>query len=153
MTVEWLTRGKPSVIGIISGAVAGLVAITPASGFVDLGGAMAIGAIAGVVCFWACGLKFKFGFDDSLDVFGVHCIGGIVGALLTGFLAVKEIGGTEGSVTQFLAQCEGVSVTIVYCGVMSFIILKVIDVIMGLRVDEATEHAGLDLVIHGEKLH
>ena len=153
MIAEWMTRGKPSVIGIISGAVAGLVAITPASGFVDLGGSLIIGGVAGAVCFFACSLKFKFGFDDSLDVFGVHCIGGILGALLTGLLAVKDIGGTAGSFTQFLAQCEGVTVTIVYCAIASFIILKVIDVIMGLRVDEATEHAGLDLAIHGEKLH
>ena len=153
MTAEWATRGKPSVIGIISGAVAGLVAITPASGFVDFEGALIIGAAAGVICFFACSLKFKFGFDDSLDVFGVHCIGGIIGALLTGFLAVKDIGGTEGSFTQFLAQLGAVGVTIVWCGVVSWIILKIIDVIMGLRVDEATEHAGLDLAIHGEKLH
>ena len=153
MSAEWFTRGKPSVIGIISGAVAGLVAITPASGFVDFQGSLAIGFVAGAVCFWACSLKFKFGFDDSLDVFGVHCVGGIIGALLTGIFAVKEIGGTEGSFTQFLAQCEGVTVTVVYCGVMSFIILKLIDVVMGLRVDQATEHAGLDLIIHGEGLH
>lgn len=153
MAAEWQTRGKPSVIGIISGAVAGLVAITPASGFVDVGGALIIGAVAGIVCFWACTLKFKFGYDDSLDVFGVHCVGGIVGALLTGVLATKAIGGVDGSMTQFLAQCEGVAVTIIYCGVLSYVILKVIDVIMGLRVDEATEHAGLDLAIHGEKLH
>jgi len=153
MTAEWATRGKPSVIGIISGAVAGLVAITPASGFVGLGGALIIGGVAGVLCFYACSIKFKLGFDDSLDVFGVHCVGGIIGALLTGVLAVKEIGGTEGSVSQLLAQCEGVGVTILYCGVVTYIILKIIDVIMGLRVDEKTEHAGLDLAIHGEKLH
>ncbi len=153
MTAEWLTRGKPSVIGIISGAVAGLVAITPASGFVDLNGALIIGVAAGAVCFYACSLKFKFGYDDSLDVFGVHCIGGIVGALLTGFLATSAGGGVDGSFMQFLAQCEGVLVTIVYCAVMSWLILKVIDLLIGLRVDEATEHAGLDLAIHGEKLH
>ena len=153
MACEWFTRGKPSVIGIISGAVAGLVAITPASGFVDLSGALVIGGIAGALCFFACSLKFKFGFDDSLDVFGVHCVGGIIGALLTGVFAVKEIGGTGGSLSQFFAQCEGVGITILYCGIVSFIILKILDVIMGLRVDEATEHAGLDLVIHGEKLH
>jgi Amt family ammonium transporter len=153
MFAEWITRGKPSVIGIISGAVAGLVAITPASGFVDFSGAMMIGAVAGVVCFWACSLKFKFGFDDSLDVFGVHCIGGIIGALLTGFLALKDIGGTDGSVSQFMAQAGAVSCTIVWSGLVSYIILKAIDLIMGLRVDEITEHAGLDLVIHGEKLH
>jgi ammonium transporter, Amt family len=153
MTVEWISRGKPSVIGIISGAVSGLVAITPASGFVGVGGALIIGVAAGLICFWACGLKFRFGFDDSLDVFGVHCVGGIVGALLTGFLAVKDIGGVEGSFMQFLAQCEGVTVTIVYGAVMSYLILKGIDLVIGLRVDEATEHAGLDLAIHGEKLH
>lgn len=153
MGAEWYSRGKPSVIGIISGAVAGLVAITPASGFVDFQGALAIGFAAGAICFWACSLKFKFGFDDSLDVFGVHCVGGIIGALLTGIFAVKEIGNVEGSFTQFLAQCEGVLVTVVYCAVMSFVILKLIDVIMGLRVDQETEHAGLDLIIHGEGLH
>ena len=153
MAAEWATRGKPSVIGIISGAVAGLVAITPASGFVDFGGALIIGGVAGAVCFFACSLKFKFGFDDSLDVFGVHCIGGIIGALLTGILAIKDIGGTDGSTTQLLAQCGAVALTIVWCGIVSWIILKIIDVIMGLRVDEATEHAGLDLAIHGEKLH
>jgi ammonium transporter, Amt family len=154
MVAEWSTRGKPSVIGIISGAVAGLVAITPASGFVDVSGALIIGGVAGAVCFFACSLKFKFGFDDALDVFGVHCVGGIVGALLTGLLATAAVSGSvDGSISQLLAQAEGVIVTIIYTAVMSYIILKVIDVIMGLRVDEATEHAGLDLVIHGEKLH
>jgi Amt family ammonium transporter len=153
MIAEWYTRGKPSVIGIISGAVAGLVAITPASGFVDLSGALIIGGVAGALCFFACSLKFKFGFDDSHDVFGVHCVGGIIGALLTGLLAVSAVGGVQGSVTQLFAQAEGVIVTILYSGIVSYIILKIIDVIIGLRVDEATEHAGLDLVIHGEKLH
>ncbi len=153
MSVEWASNRKPSVIGIISGAVAGLVAITPASGFVGVGGAMAIGAAAGIVCFYACRIKFKFGFDDSLDVFGVHCVGGIIGALLTGFFAVKEIGGTDGSLSQFFAQCEGVAVTIAYCAVVTYAILKIIDVIMGLRVDQKTEDEGLDLVIHGERLH
>jgi ammonium transporter, Amt family len=153
MSVEWLTRGKPSVIGIISGAVAGLVAITPASGFVGFPGAFLIGCAAGLCCFWACGLKFRFGFDDSLDVFGVHCVGGIVGALLTGVFASEQIGGVAGSFHQFLAQAEGVIITIIYCGVVSFLILKAIDIMMGLRVDEETEHAGLDLAIHGEGLH
>jgi Amt family ammonium transporter len=153
MSIEWITRGKPSVIGIISGAVAGLVAITPASGFVGVGGALCIGVVAGIVCFWACGLKFKFGFDDALDVFGVHCVGGIVGALLTGIFADPNIGGQTGSMNQLLAQCEGMLVTIVYGAIMSYLILKFIDVVLGLRVDEATEHAGLDLAIHGEKLH
>ncbi len=153
MGAEWLTKGKPSVIGIISGAVAGLVAITPASGFVDFQGSLVIGFVAGVICYYACNLKFKFGFDDSLDVFGVHCTGGIIGALLTGILAVKEIGGIDGSFAQFLAQCEGVICTIVYCGVMSFVILKVVDIIMGLRVDQQAEHAGLDLHLHGDVVY
>jgi len=153
MFVEWLTRKKPSVIGIISGAVAGLVAITPASGFVGLGGSIIIGLLAGVGCFYACGLKFRFGYDDSLDVFGVHCVGGIIGALLTGLLAVEAIGGKVGSATQFMAQLEGVAVTLVFSGVATYIILKVIDVAMGLRPTAAAEHEGLDLLIHGEKLH
>jgi Amt family ammonium transporter len=153
MSIEWMTRGKPSVIGIISGAVSGLVAITPASGFVGVPGAVLIGLASGVCCFWACGLKFRFGFDDSLDVFGVHCVGGIVGALLTGIFASEAIGGVAGSFTQFFAQVEGVIVTIIYSGIVSFLILKAIDIAMGLRVDEETEHAGLDLVIHGEGLH
>lgn len=153
MAIEWMTNKKPSVIGIISGAVAGLVAITPASGFVGVGGALLIGAIAGIGCFYACRIKFRFNFDDSLDVFGVHCVGGIIGALLTGVFAVKEIGGTDGSLSQFLAQCEGVAVTVIYCAAMTYVILKAIDVIMGLRVDAKTEDEGLDLVIHGERLH
>src|SRR5262249_50096632 len=148
MTAEWITRGKPSVIGIISGAVAGLVAIPPASGFVGFLGSLVIGVAAGVICFWACSLKFKFGFDDSLDVFGVHCIGGIVGALLTGLLVVKEIGNADPGFTQFLAQCGGVVCTIVWCGIVSWVILKGVDTVMGLRGDEATEHAGLDRAIH-----
>jgi ammonium transporter, Amt family len=154
MFIEWIYHKKPSVIGIISGAVAGLVAITPASGFVDLAGAMMIGIAAGGICYWACGLKFRFGFDDSLDVFGVHCVGGIVGALLTGVFAVEAVGGKAGSLAQFLAQCEGVGITILYCGIVSYIILKVLDIVMGgVRVDEATEHTGLDLAIHGNMLH
>ena len=153
MFVEWFSRKKPSVVGIISGAVAGLVAITPASGFVGVGGALVIGAAAGLLCFYACGLKFKFGFDDSLDVFGVHCVGGIVGALLTGLLALEAVGGKVGSLNQFFAQCEGVVVTLLYSGIASFVILKVIDVVMGLRPTAEAEHGGLDLLIHGEKLH
>lgn len=153
MCVEWITRKKPSVIGIISGAVAGLVAITPASGFVGVQGAIVIGFAAGLVCFWACGLKFKFGYDDSLDVFGVHCVGGIVGALLVGLYADESIGGVGGSFTQLLAQAEGVIVTLIYSGVMSYVILKIVDALVGLRVDEDTEKSGLDLAVHGEKLH
>jgi Amt family ammonium transporter len=128
--------------------VAGLVAITPASGFVGVGGALAIGLIAGVVCFWsATWLKHKMGYDDSLDAFGVHCIGGIVGAILTGVFAVKDIGGADGSV---LLQLKGVVTTLVYSGVISFILLKIIDVTIGLRVTEEEEREGLDVILHGE---
>ncbi|MGT2469742.1 ammonium transporter [Paraburkholderia terrae] len=148
MFAEWIAKGKPSVLGIVSGAVAGLVAITPASGFVGVGGALAIGLIAGVVCFWsATWLKHKMGYDDSLDAFGVHCIGGIVGALLTGVFAVKDIGGADGSV---ILQAKGVLTTLIYSGVISFILLKIIDVTIGLRVTEEEEREGLDVILHGE---
>ncbi|MDE1178919.1 ammonium transporter [Paraburkholderia sp.] len=148
MFAEWITKGKPSVLGIVSGAVAGLVAITPAAGFVGVGGALAIGLIAGVVCFWsATWLKHKLGYDDSLDAFGVHCIGGIVGALLTGVFAVKDIGGFDGSI---VLQAKGVLTTLVYSGVVSYILLKIIDMVMGLRVTEEQEREGLDITLHGE---
>ncbi len=158
MIVEWLTVKKPTVLGLISGAVAGLVAITPASGFVGVGGAMAIGFIAGALCFYGSQLKYRFGYDDTLDVFGIHCVGGIAGAILTGVFAVSAIGGVgglleTGSMAQVLAQIEGVVVTLVYAGVVSFILLKLIDGIMGLRVDENTEAQGLDMAMHGEKIH
>jgi ammonium transporter, Amt family len=148
MFAEWLAKGKPSVLGIISGAVAGLVAITPASGYVGVTGALVIGIAAGVVCFWsATWLKTKLGYDDSLDAFGVHGIGGILGALLTGIFAVKDIGGADGSI---LLQAKGVLTTLVYSGVVSFILLKVIDMVMGLRVTEEEEREGLDVTLHGE---
>jgi Amt family ammonium transporter len=148
MFAEWITRGKPSVLGIVSGAVAGLVAITPASGYVGVTGALVIGIAAGVICFSsATWLKRKFGYDDSLDVFGVHCIGGIVGALLTGVFAVKDIGGADGSI---VLQAKGVLTTLIYSGVMSFILLKIIDMVMGLRVTEEEERDGLDVTLHGE---
>ena len=155
MFVEWLLRGKPSVLGIISGAVGGLVAITPAAGFVTPAGALAIGALAGVACYWgATWLKKTCGYDDSLDVFGIHGVGGIVGAVLTGVFASKAIGGTagliEGNPGQVLTQIWGIAATIVYCAVASFILLKVIDMIIGLRVDEEIERDGLDLGLHGE---
>ena len=150
MFAKWLTKGKPSVLGIASGAVAGLVAITPASGFVGTGGAIAIGLAAGVICFWAAtSLKHMLGYDDSLDAFGVHGIGGIVGALLTGVFNVKEISGVDGSLA---TQAMGVGVTVVYGFVVSFVLLKVIDMIMGLRVSEEEEREGLDLVLHGERI-
>ena len=153
MFAEWLFKGKPSVLGIASGAVAGLVAITPASGFVGPVGALAIGAVAGVVCFWsATSLKRMLGYDDSLDAFGVHGIGGIVGALLTGVFAVESIGGTAGSMGQLWIQAKSVGITVAYTAVMTFIILKVLDLVMGLRVSEEQEREGLDIALHGERV-
>jgi Amt family ammonium transporter len=152
MFSEWLSHGKPSVLGIISGAVAGLVAITPASGFVGPVGALIIGIAAGVICFLASTkLKRALKYDDSLDAFGVHAVGGIVGALLTGFFAVESIGGTAGSFAQFLTQLKGVAITVVYCAVGTYIILKVLDVIIGLRVNDEQETEGLDLALHDER--
>ena len=158
MFAEWLARGKPTVLGMTSGAVAGLVAITPASGFVGPMGALWIGLAAGVICFWAAVyLKNRLGYDDSLDAFGVHAIGGIIGALLTGVFAVKAIGGTagmlEGNTEQLLIQATGVGVTIVYDAVVSFIILKVIDWTLGLRVIGEQEREGLDITQHGEQVY
>jgi len=162
MFTEWAVRGKPSVLGIISGAVAGLVAITPASGFVAPGGALAIGIAAGVACYFgATTVKHIFGYDDSLDAFGVHAVGGIVGAILTGVFAraflnpasgdtPAKAGLIDGNPGQVLIQCEGVLTTLIYCAVATFIILKVIDVVIGLRVDAETERDGLDLALHGE---
>jgi Amt family ammonium transporter len=150
MFSEWLAKGKPSVLGIASGTVAGLVAITPASGFVGPTPAVIIGAAAGVVCFFAAtSLKTALGYDDSLDAFGVHGVGGIIGALLTGAFVSKEISGAEGSV---LTQLWGVGATVIYGFVLSFIILKIIDVTIGLRVTEDQEREGLDLSLHGERI-
>jgi Amt family ammonium transporter len=151
MFAEWIAKGKPSVLGIASGAVAGLVAITPASGFVAPMGALIIGIAAGVICFWgATSLKHMMKYDDSLDAFGVHGIGGIVGAILTGFFAVESIGGTAGSMAQVVTQIEGVAITVAYTAVGTYIILKVIDLVMGLRVTEEQEREGLDIALHGE---
>jgi Amt family ammonium transporter len=150
MFAEWIIKGKPSVLGIASGAVAGLVAITPASGFVGPTPAVIIGITAGVVCFFAAtSLKSALGYDDSLDAFGVHGIGGIIGALLTGVFASKEISGADGSV---ITQLWGVGTTVIYGFVMSFIILKVIDMTIGLRVTEEQEREGLDISLHGERV-
>ena len=150
MFAEWIAKGKPSVLGIASGAVAGLVAITPASGFVGVGGSLVIGVAAGVICFWsATWLKGKLGYDDSLDAFGVHGVGGIIGALLTGVFAVKDIGGADGSL---ILQAKGVLTTLIYSGVVSFVLLKVIDMVMGLRVTEEEEREGLDVILHGERV-
>jgi len=158
MFAEWLTRGKPTVLGIISGAVSGLVAITPASGFVGPFGSLIIGLVAGVLCYWAAtSLKKSLGYDDSLDAFGVHGIGGIVGALLTGVFAVKAIGGTagalEGNGGQILKQIYGIAGTVIWCGVATFVILMLIKFTIGLRVSEEEEADSLDLRLHGESVH
>jgi Amt family ammonium transporter len=166
---EWAIRGKPSILGIVSGAVAGLVAITPASGYVNPTGALIIGIVAGLVCLWAAtSLKNMLGYDDSLDAFGVHGVGGLVGAILTGVLAVGAVGGPidaadpskgmkagliDGNAGQVLTQIYGCVATIVWCAVLTFIILKVIDVIIGLRVDQEQEIEGLDINLHGETVH
>jgi Amt family ammonium transporter len=158
---EWAVKGKPSVLGAISGAVAGLVAITPASGFVTPGSALIIGIAAGVICFYAAtSLKHALGYDDSLDAFGVHGIGGIVGALLTGVFAYGPFSATTaspdgvhiGGLEQFEAQCIAVGVTLVYSGLMTFVLLKIIDVVVGLRVGEEEEREGLDIALHGEQV-
>ena len=157
MLIEWVRNGKPSVLGIVTAAVAGLVAITPACGSVGPMGAIVIGAVAGACCFWASTiLKFKCGYDDSLDVFGVHGIGGIVGALLTGVFVAKELGGqglADGMTisSQVGVQFIGVLTTLVYSGVISFIILKVVDLTIGLRVTEQVETKGLDISLHEEQ--
>jgi Amt family ammonium transporter len=160
MCAEWMTRGKPSVLGIISGAVAGLVAITPASGFVNPAGSLVIGIVAGLMCFWgATGLKHAMGYDDSLDAFGVHGVGGFVGAILTGVFAVEAIGGAgkkgliDGNAGQVLTQLWGCLVCMAWCAVATFVILKVVDALIGLRVTTEEEIEGLDINLHGETVH
>jgi Amt family ammonium transporter len=149
MGTEWIIKGKPSVLGIASGAVAGLVAITPASGFVMPTPSLIIGLAAGVICFLAAtSLKKALGYDDSLDAFGVHCIGGIVGALLTGVFASTALDG--GQVGSLITQMKGVGATLIYSFVVSYIILKAIDFTIGLRVSEEDEREGLDVSQHGE---
>jgi Amt family ammonium transporter len=157
MFAEWIVKGKPSVLGIISGAVAGLVAITPASGFVDPRGALIIGIAAAVACYWGTtGLKHALGYDDSLDVFGVHGVGGAVGAFLTGVLAVAWVGGEgksgliDGNPHQVITQLYGIAVVALYDAIASLILLKLVDLTIGLRVDTEMEREGLDLAIHGE---
>ena len=155
MFAEWVVHRKPSVLGIISGAVAGLVAITPASGFVGPVGALWIGAAAGVGCFFAATtVKRALGYDDSLDVFGVHCIGGIIGAILTGVFAVEAIGGAkgalEGNVGQIWTQIEGVAMTLAWSGLATFVILIIVNLLTGVRVSQPVEVEGLDINLHGE---
>jgi Amt family ammonium transporter len=161
MVAEWVFRKKPSLLGMISGAVAGLVAVTPASGFVDAEGGLVIGLVAGVVCFFATStLKNALGYDDSLDAFGVHGIGGMVGAILTGVFATQAVTGSDtpvgwidGNIGQIGTQFYGVAITIAYCAVVTFIILKVVGLLTrGLRVTSDEEREGLDIVLHGESV-
>jgi ammonium transporter, Amt family len=166
MFVEWAAKGKPSLLGALSGCVAGLVAVTPAAGFSGPMGAIVLGLIAGAVCFFFCTtVKNALGYDDSLDVFGVHCIGGIIGALLTGILVNPALGGagimdyTVGKiadydlVTQMIAQFKAVLTTLVWSGVGSFILFKVVDLLVGLRVTVEEEREGLDISEHGERAY
>ena len=152
---EWIRHGKATTVGAVTGAVAGLVAITPASGFVGPLGSLAIGVAAGVVCYWgAVSLKHMLGYDDALDAFGVHALGGAAGAILTGVFAIEQYGGTpgliEGNAGQVINQLIGVGIIVVYDVVASLVILKLVDLIVGLRVDVEVERDGLDLALHGE---
>ncbi len=156
MVVEWVLRGKPSGLGLISGAVGGLVAITPAAGFVGPAGGLAIGLLGGVACYWGANtLKRLLKYDDSLDAFGVHGIGGIVGAMLTGVFASEAVGGVpgliEGNAGQVAQQAWGVVVTIAYCAIATWVLLVLIKKTIGLRVDEKAETVGLDISLHGER--
>ncbi len=166
MFMEWMLKGKPSLLGAVSGAVAGLVAVTPAAGFAGPMGAIVLGAVAGVVCLWAVtSLKKAMGYDDSLDVFGVHAIGGIIGALGTGIVANPKFGGSgvfdyaTGKVADFdmaaqlVSQAWGVGTVVVLSGVVSFVLFKAIDLVIGLRVTEEAEREGLDVAEHGEKAY
>ncbi len=166
MFVEWMAKGKPSLLGAVTGAVAGLVAVTPASGFAGPIGALVLGVIAGIVCYVFCSaIKNALGYDDALDVFGVHCVGGIVGAILTGVLVNPALGGTgimnyeTGKIaeyvfsTQVIAQCKAVGLTLLWSGIGTLVILKVIDVLIGLRAMTDSEREGLDLTDHGERAY
>ena len=162
MSVEWASRGKPSVLGILSGAVAGLGTITPAAGYVEPWAAMVIGFAAGLVCYWASVVvKTRLGYDDSLDVFGVHGVGGILGTILAGVFATKVIndvnkgqavGLVDGNGGQVLTQLYGVVAVTIFCGVVTWIILKVVDAMVGLRVTRDEETEGLDTALHGERV-
>ena len=166
MFAEWIVKGKPSLLGALSGCVAGLVAVTPAAGFSGPMGAIVLGLIVGVVCLFFCStIKNMFGYDDSLDVFGVHCIGGIVGAIGTGILVNPALGGTgifdytTGKVadydfiTQVIAQCKAVATTLVWSGIGSLILYKIVDIIVGLRATPDKEREGLDITDHGERAY
>lgn len=155
-TLSWIRQGAPSVLGAAAGAVAGLVSITPASGYVNAQGALIIGFGAGAVCYFSVLIKSKFGFDDALDVFAVHGMGGIWGALATGLFATKTVNAAGndglfyGNPNQLLVQAVGVVATIAWSGIITFVILKVVDLVVGLRVDSKEELAGLDTTLHGE---
>jgi len=169
MISEWVFRGKPSLLGMISGAVAGLVAVTPASGFAGPMGSLALGLIVSPLClFFVAGVKEKFGYDDALDVFGVHCIGGITGAIATGFLVAPALGGvgitdytnfananagTYDMATQVITQLKAVGTTLVWSGVGSAILYKIVDLIVGLRPTPDQEREGLDITDHGERAY
>jgi Amt family ammonium transporter len=154
--VEWARHGKPSVLGAVTGAVAGLVAITPAAGSVGPMGALVVGAASGVVCFVsATTMKRALGYDDSLDAFGVHGVGGIIGAVLTGVFVAPSLGGLGDAdvniAAQVITQIKGVGYTIAYCALVSFVLLKLVDITIGLRVDEQDETQGLDITDHEER--
>lgn len=150
MLMEWALRGFPTILGFASGVVAGLVAITPACGYVDMGRALLIGLIAGGGCYWAVStLKKKFKYDDTLNVFGLHCVGGVIGVLLTGVLNNAALSGKEASLN---VQVYAVLFTLIYSGGVSFVLLKIIDSFLGLRVTEEQEREGLDIALHGESL-
>jgi ammonium transporter, Amt family len=157
MFAEWSSHGKPSALGLVSGAVAGLVAITPASGFVGPVGALVIGIVSGLGCYISVvKMKRAFGYDDSLDAFGVHGVGGIIGAILTGVFADSSLGGIgiEGTIGgQVTLQFVGVIATAIYCAIVTYIILKIVDATMGLRVSDEAEQQGLDLVLHDEQAY
>jgi Amt family ammonium transporter len=170
MLAEWMAKGKPSLLGLVSGAIAGLVAVTPASGFAGPMGSICLGLVAGVVCFIACtSIKNALGYDDSLDVFGVHCIGGILGAIATGILVAPALGGVglvdyalkpgEAApgdyvmIVQLVAQAKAVLLTLVWSGVVSAILYKIVDVVVGLRPDTDREREGLDITEHGERAY
>lgn len=158
MFAEWLHVGKPTVVGISSGIIAGLVAITPAAGFVNIVGAIFIGAIASVIAYFAVAkLKPAFGYDDALDVFGIHGVAGIMGAILTGVFADPNVGGTPGLIygnfKQVIVQIGGVIATIIYSGILTTVILFVVKAVVGLRVSEEEEIEGVDSTEHGEKAY
>ena len=159
MIVEWCVQKKPSVLGMLSGAVAGLVAITPAAGFVDPSGSLYIGLIAGAVCYAsAVWLKHKLGYDDSLDAFGVHGVGGATGAILTGVFALSSVnplgkGAIDGNPMQIVTQIEGLLIAGIYCAIVTYLILIAVNVTIGLRVSSDEEREGLDLTQHGERIH